>query len=94
VFLLVFVPGAGAWLAVVAWLTWRYFNPVGNWIAQQSRVVRDLFDPLCFVVLSGVVALGLAGIGILAKRAAGIPSAAPTGQTHGHHAKWTPPNRG
>jgi hypothetical protein len=90
-FLLVFCSGALVWLAVVAWLTWRYFNPVADWIGQQHEVVQELLGPLGFLAWAVVVSFGLGGFGLLAERAAGIPSAAPTGQTHGRLSGWTPP---
>jgi hypothetical protein len=92
-FLLIFCSGALLWLSVVAWLTWRYFNPVANWVGQQHEAVQELLSALGFLAWAVVLSLGLGGFGVLAERAAGIPSAAPTGQTHGTRSRWTPPKR-
>ena len=92
VFLLVFVPGAGAWLAVFGWLTWRYFNPVSDWVGGQNALVQEVLGIVLLLVWAVILGLGAGAVGMVAERVAGIPPATGPGQTHGEHAKWERPN--
>ncbi len=95
VFLVIFVPGALAWLAVVGWLTWRFFNPIADWLGGQHAAIQEVVGTLLFLAWAVGLVWGLAGASMLAERVARIPpdGAAATGQTAGKHAGWTPPKR-
>ena len=53
VFLLVFVSGAGAWLAVLGWLTWRYFNPVNDWVGGQNFFAQEVLGTFFLLAWAG-----------------------------------------
>ena len=91
VFLLVFVPGSGAWLAVVGWLTWRYINPISDWVGGQNFLVQEVVGTILWVVWAVVLGFGAGAVGMVAERVAGIPPATGPGQTHGEHAGWHRP---
>ena len=90
IFLLVFVPGAVAWLTVVGWLTWLYFNPVTDWVGRQNMVLQEILGTVLWVGWAVTLAFGLAGAGALAERAAGLPPV-PATQTHGR-GTWHKPH--
>jgi len=94
-FLLVFVPGAIAWLTVVGWLTWLYFNPVMDWVGAQNFFVQEVGGTVVWVAWALFLAFGVGAVGMLAERVSGIPPADPTppGKPTGKHAGWTPPKR-
>ena len=92
VFLLVFVSGAGAWLAVLGWLTWRYFNPVNDWVGGQNFFAQEVLGTFFLLAWAVVLAFGLGGVGMFAERVAGIRPSTANGQTHGEHAQWERPN--
>ena len=93
VFLLVFVPGALAWLAVVGWFTWLYVNPVMGWVGGLNEIAQELVGLVILLAWALALAFGIGGVGMLAERIAGIrPGAA--GQTHGKHAGWRRPHSG
>src|SRR4051812_45812715 len=83
VFLLVFVPGAAAWLVVVGWVTWLSFNPIMGWIDAQNFFVQEVGGTVVWVAWALVLAFGLGAVGMLAERVAGIQPAIVPGQTHG-----------
>ena len=91
VFLLILALLACAWLAVVAWVTWRYFNPVTDWVGRQNEFLQELLGFVILLAWSLFLGLGIGGAAFLAERAVGRrPEAAP-GQTHGRHAGWHRP---
>ena len=92
VFLLVFVPGAGAWLAVVGWLTWRYFTPINDWVGGQNMIVQEVVGTFLLLVWVIVLAFGVGAAGAVAGAVAGIPPTTGPGKTHGEHAKWERPD--
>jgi hypothetical protein len=94
VFLGIFVPGGLAWLAVVGWLTWMYVNPVMAWLGGLNAILQEIVGTAVVLVWAVFFAFGLAAVGTLAERVAGLPpSGATPGQTAGKHAGWKPPKR-
>ena len=91
-FLLIFVPGVVAWLAVAGWVTWLYFLPVLDWVGGLPWWLQELVGTLIVCVWAVFLAAGLAGITELADRTAGtkFASALARGQKFGRHAKWHP----
>jgi hypothetical protein len=90
-FLLVFVPGALAWLAVTGWLAWVAFHPVTDWIGGQNEFVQELCGPLAVVAWAAVLSVGLGGIAHFAEGAAGLRPGAeawPPGPVPAGAKKW------
>lgn len=93
VFLGIFVPGAVVWLAVVAWATWRYFNPVGDWLGRQHPAVQEVLGTIFFLGWAVVLVWGLVAVSTAAERAAGLPPSGTTCHTEARHTGWKPPKR-
>lgn len=95
IFLGIFVPGAVAWLTVVGWVVWVYFNPVMDWVGRQHEMLQEIFGLIIWGGAAVIVVVGLAAVALLAERVAGLPPANATGpgQTAGKHSGWTPPKR-
>src|SRR5438067_1400407 len=94
VFLVTFVPLALAWLIVVGWFTWTYFNPVANWVGGLNEALQEIVGTVLFLLLPVGLVSGLAVASVIAERVAGIqPAPPPPGETAGRHAGWKSPRK-
>lgn len=75
-FVLVFVPGALAWLAPMGWLAWVAFHPVTEWVGRRNEFVQELLGTVIVCIFAAVVALGVGAAAHLAEGAAGLRSGA------------------
>lgn len=71
-FLLVFVPGALAWLVVLGWFVWVAFHPVTDWIGDQNEFVQEILGTLVVCVFAVILALGVGAAAHLAEGVAGL----------------------